>query len=540
MKKTHRWTIRNWFYCVSTLTITATLVAGYFWPLYLHTFWVTLPLIALGIHDTVQTRKNILRIYPLWGHWRYLLLKLRPYVQQYFIKDDIHERPFSKEMRDLVYARAANTQDTVAFGTVRNTHEPGHEWLNHSIAPTKPDPQKTLRVRIGGAACKQPYHASRLNISAMSYGALSPEAIQALNKGAQIGGFAHNTGEGGVSAHHLKYGGDLIWQIGTGYFGCRNKSGGFDAKKFQQQASHASIKMIELKLSQGAKPGHGAMLLKEKITPEIAQARGIPTGENCFSPASHSTFDSPLSLLHFLKTLRMLSGYKPVGFKLCLGTRSEFMGICKAMIESEIFPDFITIDGAEGGTGAAPIEFSDFMGTPINEALIFVHNCLVGIGIRSSIHLIASSKIISGFDIVTKFALGADSCNSARGMLFSLGCVQSRRCHNDMCPTGITTQNKHRRHALSVPDKAKDVASFHNNTLGSFLDVLGATGLNHPDQLTPSHIYRRVSAQRALNYQQIYPYLKNNALLTREAPSNYLNHWDNADAQCFRLVASDL
>lgn len=530
---------RTWFYYLSGIVFFILFGTAFFWKPILWAFVLIGPLYMLGIYDIFQKESNILRNYPVWGHWRYFLLKIRPEIQSYFIETDTSGRPFSREMRELVYARANKTLDVLPFGTQQNVQAVGYEWVNHSISPKKPTFESSTRVSIGGPQCQQPYSASRLAVSGMSFGAISAEAVRALNRGARLGKFHQDTGEGGLTVYHLMEGGDLVWQLGTGYFGCRTAEGQFDPEAFQQKATHPHVKMIEIKISQGAKPAHGAILPSAKITPEISLARGVPMGQDCLSPLEHSTFSTPVELLQFVQQLRELSGGKPTGFKLCLGIRSEFMAICKAMLITGLYPDFIVIDGSEGGTGAAPIEFSDFIGVPLNVSLIFVHNCLVGTNLREHIRLVASGKIISGFDIATKIALGADICNSARGMMFALGCVQSRRCHNNTCPTGVTTQDPKRRYALHVDKKAPYVANYHKATLESFLEVLGACGLERPEELQPSNIHRRVSEQKIMTYNEIYHYLKPGDLLKESAPTEYLHEWEKANHNYFRAPTKD-
>lgn len=533
--------IRIWYYLISIIAITAIVAISFVWE---SVWWFMLlvgPLFLLGLYDIFQNRRNILRNYPVWGHWRYLLLLIRPQIQQYFINTDQSGRPFNKEMRDLVYDRAQLTEDNLPFGTQVDVHSSGHEWVNHSITPSDPvmKPRDSdieiIKVSIGGNQCAKPYVSSRLNVSAMSFGAISPEAIRALNRGAKMGGFAQDTGEGGLSKYHLMEGGDIIWEIGTGYFGCRTPDGKFDPQQFKEKSRHDYVKMVEIKISQGAKPAHGAILPGEKVSKEIAQARGIPVGKDCLSPASHSAFSTPIELLQFVKQLRELSGGKPAGFKLCIGIPSQFMAICKAMLDTGIYPDFIVIDGSEGGTGAAPVEFCDNIGMPLNEGLIFAHNCLVGTHLRQHIRLIASGKIISGFDILTKIALGADICNSARGMMFALGCVQSRRCHKNTCPTGVATQDPKRRYALNVDLKSHYVKNFHERTLKSFLQVLGAVGLTKPEALNPSHIMRRVSSDSTKNYAEIFDFLTLGQLIDggETLPESYKRYWSQASANSF-------
>ncbi len=536
--------IRLWYYLISLMLMAAVIGLSFIWSPIGWAMIVIGPLVLLGLYDIFQTRLNILRNYPVWGHLRYLLLLIRPQIQQYFINTDKSGRPFNKEMRDLVYDRAQLTEDNLPFGTQSDLNEIGYEWVNHSMTPTTPviKPEDSdleiIKVSVGCQQCAKPYISSRFNVSAMSFGAISPEAIRALNRGARLGGFAQDTGEGGLSKYHLMEGGDIIWEIGTGYFGCRTPEGYFDSAQFREKAQHEHVKMVEIKISQGAKPAHGAILPAEKVSKEIAEARGIPVGEDCLSPASHSAFSTPIELLEFVQTLRELSGGKPVGFKLCIGIRSQFMAICKAMLEIGIYPDFIVIDGAEGGTGAAPVEFCDSIGTPLNDGLIFAHNCLVGVNLRQHIRLIASGKIITGFDIATKIALGADICNSARGMMFALGCVQSRRCHTNTCPTGVATQDPRRRYALNVDLKSQYVKNFHDKTLGSFLQVLGAVGLTKPEDLHPCHIMRRVTANRISNYAEIFEFLRQGQLIDDEksVSENYQRHWRRASAHTFNAI----
>lgn len=523
---------RVWFYLATLVIFAAIITLSFYWIQALWGLIFAIPILVVGIYDILQKESNILRNYPVWGHWRYLLLMIRPQIQAYFIETEQSGKPFSREMRFLVYERANQTLDTMPFGTQRDVHSVGYEWVNHSINPKKPD-MKSTRVMVGGPQCDKPYSASRLNVSAMSFGAISAEAVRALNRGAKLGNFHQDTGEGGLSKYHLMEGGDIVWEIGTGYFGCRTKDGKFDPEQFKEKSRLDNVKMVEIKISQGAKPSHGAILPGVKVTEEIAEARGVPPGTDCLSPASHSTFSTPIELLEFVQQIRDLSSGKPAGFKLCIGLRNEFMSICKAMLETKIYPDFIVIDGSEGGTGAAPVEFSDSIGVPLNEGLIFAHNCLVGTGLRQHIRLIGSGKIITGFDILTKIALGADMCNSARGMMFALGCVQSRRCHANTCPTGVTTQDPLRRYALDIDKKAPYVKNFHEATLKSFLQVLGAAGLQFPEDLSPAHVHRRVSKDEALTYDEIFPYLSENALLDGDAPKEYMEYWELADAKKF-------
>ena len=461
-------------------------------------------LLALGIYDVRQTHRSILRNYPILGHLRFLLEYIRPEIRQYFIESENEAAPFSRAQRSLVYARAKGESDKRPFGTQVDIHQVGYEWLTHSMQPSRLS-DADFRVMVGGPGCAQPYSISLFNVSAMSFGALSANAILALNQGAKLGGFAHDTGEGSISRHHRVHGGDLIWEIGSGYFGCRDDNGRFNEEKFKANALDPQVKMIEVKLSQGAKPGHGGVLLGPKVTPEIAEARGVPVGVDCVSPAAHSSFDSPEGLLHFVQRLRELSGGKPTGFKLCIGHPWEWFAIAKAMQSTGVWPDFIVVDGAEGGTGAAPLEFSDHMGMPMVEGLRLVHNTLVGLNLRSHIRLGASGKIVSAFDIARAMALGADWCNSARGFMFALGCIQAQTCHTGLCPTGVTTQDPVRQQALVVPDKAQRVHHFQRHTLEALKELLEATGVAHPQQVGLAHIMRRVSHTECRPLSDLYP-----------------------------------
>jgi glutamate synthase domain-containing protein 2 len=493
-------------------------------------FGVALPLVLIGIVDLVQKKQTIRRNFPVIGNFRYLFELVRPEINQYFVESNIDGKPYSRERRSLIYQRSKGVTDTVPFGTQQDVYAANHEWVNHSLAP-KPTLKEPPRVKIGGKDCLQPYASSLFNVSAMSYGSLSRTAVLALNKGAKIGGFSHNTGEGGLSPFHLEHGGDLVWQIGTGYFGCRDHDGSFNADKFEKRAQHPSVKMIEIKLSQGAKPGHGGILPGSKVTKEIADIRDVPVGKDVISPSGHRAFDSPEGLLAFVKLLRDRSGGKPIGFKLCVGRRREFFAIVKAMLKTRITPDFITIDGAEGGTGAAPLEFTNSVGTPLSEGLVFVHNALVGAGLRDEIKLIASGNVVSGFAILTKLALGADLCNSARGMLFSLGCIQALRCNNNTCPTGITTQDPSLYNGLDVGDKSVRVAMFHKATIHSFLEVLSAAGLAKPSDVRPWHIHRRISSTDVRHYGELFEFLEPNALLGEKLPEGYSRAWSQAHSE---------
>lgn len=492
----------------------------------------TLFLLGLGIYDYLQTKHAILRNFPILGHFRYLLEFIRPEIQQYFIATNQSDRPFSRETRSLVYQRAKGLRDTLPFGTQHDINDPGYEFIRHSMSPSNISEEES-KVLIGGAQCKQAYLASRLNVSAMSFGSLSKNAVLALNKGAKEGGFAHNTGEGGLSPYHLEGGGDLIWQLGTAYFGCRDEGGHFDPVLFQEKACLPQVKMIEVKLSQGAKPSEGGILPAAKVSKEIANIRGIPAGVTCISPPTHEECPTPIALLEFIARLRELSGGKPVGFKLCIGRRSEFLAICKAMLQTGILPDFITVDGAEGGTGAAPVEFSNYMGEPIDDALIFVNNALIGINVRDKIVLICSGKIASGFDMVAKIALGADVCNSARAMLFALGCIQSLQCNTNACPTGVTTQNPLLVRGLVVNDKYKRVANFHQATMKSFLELSCAVGVKHLRELNAGHLFCRTSFNTSKSYEQLYEILTPGILLGEDIPDSFSTEWAMAKAEHF-------
>jgi glutamate synthase domain-containing protein 2 len=493
-------------------------------------------LCAVGIYDLVQTRHAILRNYPILAHFRFFFESIRPEIRQYLLESDTEAVPFSRAQRSLVYQRAKNVEDKRPFGTEMDFYNAGYEWINHSMRPVK-IADTDFRISIGGEACSQPYASSILNISAMSFGALSANAVRALNKGAKLGGFAHDTGEGSISRYHRENGGDLIWELGSGYFGCRTDDGRFDPEKFVRQARDPQVKMIEIKLSQGAKPGHGGVLPAAKVSPEIAETRGVPLGIDCVSPSRHSAFTTPIELLQFIVRLRELSDGKPTGFKFSLGHPWEFFAICKAMLDTGIAPDFIVVDGGEGGTGAAPLEFSDHIGTPLQEALLLVHNTLVGLNLRQKIRLGASGKIISAFDIARTMALGADWCNAARGFMFALGCIQSQSCHTDRCPTGVTTQDPNRQRALVVPDKAQRVFNFHRNTMRALGELTGAAGLNHPSEIRPLHIVRRLSSHEIRLVANLYNFLKPGELLSDpDAHAVYRVYWPMASSHSFDAI----
>lgn len=519
-------------FCILFTAITAPFTMIHHWLWIFTTISALLSLI--GIYDLTQTKHSVCRNYPILGHLRFLIEYIRPEIRQYLIESDTEALPFSRQERSLVYRRAKNIDANKAFGTVEDIYKTGFEFISHSIRPAPIQDPESFRIQIGTDQCTQPYSASLLNISAMSFGALSANAIRALNKGAQKGNFAHDSGEGGLSPYHKEHGGDLIWQIASGYFGCRTEDGKFNPQRFAEQAANPQIKMIEVKLSQGAKPGHGGMLPKGKVTAEIASTREVPMGQDCISPPTHSAFSTPIELMEFIAQLRELSGGKPVGFKICIGHPWEFVAIVKAMLKTKILPDFIVVDGKEGGTGDAPVEFSDHIGLPLRQGLLFVHNILVGTNLRDQIKIGASGKIISGFDIVRALAMGADWVNSARGFMFAIGCIQSQACNTNKCPTGVATQDPLRQSALIVPDKAERVYHFHKNTLKAFAEMLAATGLNHPKELKPHHVARRISDNEIRLLSNIDYYLKQGELLSGEIASPfYSDIWRIAQAESF-------
>ncbi|HSD16768.1 MAG TPA: FMN-binding glutamate synthase family protein [Thermomonas sp.] len=490
-------------------------------------------LAVLGTLDLLQARTTLRRNYPILAHLRYGLESIGPELRQYFFESDLVEVPFSRQQRALVYQRAKRVNDVRPFGTQQNVYGLDYEWINHSLAPAAVE-SADFRIAIGAGAA-QPYSASVFNISAMSFGSLSAAAIRALNAGAKQGGFYHDTGEGSISPYHREAGGDLVWELGSGYFGCRNDDGSFSEERFAANARDPQVKMIEVKLSQGAKPGHGGVLPAAKVSAEISATRGVPMGQDCVSPARHSAFSTPLELLQFIARLRELSGGKPTGFKLAIGHPWEWFGIAKAMQESGITPDFIVVDGAEGGTGAAPAEFIDHVGVPMHEALMLVHNTLVGLDLRDRIRIGAAGKIVSAFDIARTLAMGADWCNAARGYMFALGCIQSMSCHTDRCPTGIATQDPGRWRKLDVPDKASRVAEFHGNTLHALRDLLCAAGLEHPDQLGPEHILRRVSPTEVRSLAALYRFLRPGELLGGRIPEHavFQDFWQASRGDAF-------
>ncbi|WP_393981167.1 FMN-binding glutamate synthase family protein [Xanthobacter nonsaccharivorans] len=500
-------------------------------------FCLLFPLVLVGVFDITQSEHSLLRNYPVIGSVRWIFEAVRPYLRQYLIEDDLSERPFNREDRSIIYARAKNEEDRQPFGTQLDTYAAEYEWMTHSLAPA-PVSKEPFRVEVGGPDCARPYSASVLNISAMSFGSLGRNAIEALNLGARNGHFYHDTGEGGFSPYHRIHGGDIVWELGSGYFGCRNRDGTFSPERFAERAADDQVKMVEIKLSQGAKPGHGGVLPAAKVTAEIAETRGIAMGEDCISPSRHSAFSTPAELMEFVAQLRELSGGKPVGFKLCVGHPSEVFALAKAMVKTGIRPDFIAVDGAEGGTGAAPHELADHLGMPLREGLILMRNALVGTGVRSEVRLAASGKVTSGFSMAANMAIGADWCNAARAFMFSLGCVMSMRCHTGSCPTGVTTNDAHLQRGLVVPEKAARVTSFHHRTVSALADLVAAAGLSHPRELLPHHVWHRVSPIEVKPLDRIYPFIGAGSLLEMPEETPYALDWAAADADSFAPVAA--
>jgi glutamate synthase domain-containing protein 2 len=514
--------MKSKFILFSLLILAAIGVGGYFINWIWWIFVVAVPLVLLGISDLTQTKHSLKHNFPIIGRMRWWAEWMRPKIYQYFIESDTDGAPFNRLSRNVIYQRSKKVNDTTPFGTQLDVYQSGYEWLNHSISPipmSKVDHHP--KVRVGGPDCLQPYNASILNVSAMSYGSLSKNAIMALNGGAKIGNFAHNTGEGGLSPYHLSPGGDIFWQIGTGYFSTRNADGTFNYDAFKERSNLPNVKMIEIKLSQGAKPGHGGILPASKVTDEIAKIRLVEKGKDVLSPPYHTAFTTPLELIGFIKKLRDLSGGKPVGFKLCIGQKSQFIAICKAMIQTNTMPDFITVDGGEGGTGAAPLEFTNSVGMPLRDALAFVYDTLNGFGIKKHIKIIASGKVHTGFDLVKNISLGADMCNAARAMMLSLGCIQALECNTNTCPTGVATQNPKLYEGLNVDDKKVRVANFHHETVKAAVELMAAAGIHHSEKLHRSHIYRRVSANLIQTYAEMYPYLLKGSLLEAPFPQGW-------------------
>jgi glutamate synthase domain-containing protein 2 len=490
-----------------SIVITLTLVAiNFIWSPIAWAWVLFAPIFILGYYDVFQTKHAIKRNFPVIGNFRYMLESVRPEIMQYFVETDTQGRPINRIFRSLIYQRSKKVNDTTPFGTQMDVYKTGYEWINHSIyAKSADELNYNPREIIGGGQCSKPYLASVLNISAMSFGSLSENAVMAMNKGAKAGNFAQNTGEGGISPYHLKYGGDLIWQVGTGYFGCRTKDGKFSPDEYKKTVAHESVKMIELKLSQGAKPGHGGILPASKNTEEIAKIRGVEPHTAVHSPPGHSAFNTAEGLIHFIQRLRELSDGKPVGFKICIGNKQEFIDICMAMVKTGIKPDFITIDGGEGGTGAAPVEFTNSIGTPMRDGLAFAYDTLQGFDLKKDIKLIASGKILSAFHMIRAYSLGADLCNSARAMMMATGCIQALQCNTNTCPVGVATQDKHLMRGLDVGDKAVRVKNFHEQTIKSFMEMIAAAGLSHPDDINRSHMNRRVSTRKVVTYRELYP-----------------------------------
>lgn len=527
---------RTPYMIISVLLIIGLSLAGYFfWT----GWWYVLGILAIplliGFYDYFQKKHTLMRNFPLFGRFRWLFEELRPKLYQYFVESDWDGRPISRIDRSTVYQRAKKEMDTIPFGTQHDVYKAGYEWIMHSISPIHfSGMNHSPRVMVGGKDCSQPYDCSIMNISAMSFGALSSKAVEALNAGAKIGNFAHNTGEGGISPYHLKNGGDLIWQIGTGYFGARDKDGNFDFERFKTNALLPQVKMIELKLSQGAKPGHGGILPAVKNSEEIAKIRHVEPHTTIFSPPYHTAFNTPKEMILFIQKMREATGGKPVGFKLCVGKRSEFIAICKAMTELDIYPDFITVDGGEGGTGAAPQEFSNYVGAPLLDALAFVDNMLTGFNIRQQIKIFASGKILNGFSIIRAMSLGADAVYSARGMMLALGCIQSLLCNTNRCPVGITTQNPELVAGLDVDVKKIRVANFHSQTLDAFVELLGAAGLENRSQVTRDLIYRRTSPYQSKNFEEIFPSLEPGCMTRGVIPEKYRVEFAKANSDSWK------
>lgn len=513
----------------------ACLLLAWFHLAWLLPLVVLLPLALLGLWDVTQTRHSLLRNYPLIGHLRFLIEDTGPELRQYIVEANLEGRPFNRDQRSLMYQRAKDVVDKKPFGTELQVYDEHYGWLAHSMAP-KPvstSPVSDFRVDVGAEACTQPYAASIFNISSMSFGSMSANAVLALNRGAKLGRFAHWTGEGGVSRYHREPGGDLVWQIGTGYFGCRLPDGGFDVEQFRETARLDAVKMIEIKLSQGAKPGHGGILPGPKVSPEIAEARGVPVGTDCVSPAFHRAFTDPTGLCRFVAELRDASGGKPVGIKLCVGRIDELFAVGKAMLATGLAPDFITVDGAEGGTGAAPIEFSDHVGMPVREGVVLVHNMLVGLGLRDRVRVAAAGKLVSAFDIASILALGADWANAARGFMFAIGCIQAQACHTNECPVGVATQSARLQRALVPEEKSVRVANFHRNTVEALAEVIAAAGLNHPRELHPGLIYQRVSPTEIRSFAELYDVMKPGQLIEGRAPKRLRAAWERATPDRF-------
>ncbi|APJ03516.1 FMN-binding glutamate synthase family protein [Silvanigrella aquatica] len=526
--------MRKIFVITSILLVLLNIISIFVFPWFLISLIIVIPFITIGIRDMIQTSQTLRRNFPIIAHFRYIFEMIRPEINQYFVESDTDGVPFNREQRSVVYQRAKGVRDSVPFGTKKNVYQVGYEWVNHSLRPTQLN-HHNLRVMIGGTDCLQPYSANLLNISAMSYGSLSKNAVLALNGGAKDGGFAHNTGEGGLTPYHLENGGDIIWQIGTGYFGCRNLDGSFNELEFVKKAAHTpQVKMIEIKLSQGAKPGHGGILPSKKVTPEIAAIRGVPLGKDVISPPSHSVFSTPTEMMYFIGKLRKLSGGKPIGIKMCLGNKWEFIAMCKAMKLTNITPDYISVDGAEGGTGAAPLEFTNSVGTPGIDALMFVHNSLVGFGLRKRIRIMSSGKVTTGFEMIKLMALGADLVYSARGMMMALGCIQALKCNSNECPTGVATQDPTLMNGLVVKDKRKRVAHFQIETIKSMVEIIEAMGLEGTHELRPWHVMRRVSDTESKSYADLFEYIPEGSLLENNVPLSFESAVKLASPESFK------
>ena len=517
------------------LTLAAAVLACAIFPLLRWGLWIAVPLLAIALWDFFQPRHTLRRNYPLIARVRWLSEDLRPYVRSYFVEGDLEGRPYSHDERALIYARAKNELDTHPMGTELDVYSDEYRWLGHSIVPNANVPDH-WRLTIGGPDCAKPYSSALLNISAMSFGSLSARAIEALNKGAKLGDFAHDTGEGSISPYHRMHGGDLIWELGSAYFGCRDEKGRFDPGRFAAQSQNDQVKMVEIKLSQGAKPGHGGMLPGAKVTREIAETRGVPIGRDVISPAAHPEFSTPIQLLEFVTRLRDLSGGKPVGLKLCVGQPHEVLSLTKAILLTGIKPDFIVVDGAEGGTGAAPLELTNSVGMPLREGLIWVRNALVGTGLKQDIRIGASGKVYSGAGMAELLGYGADWCNAARAFMFALGCVQSMQCHTDRCPTGVATQVPWRQRGLVVEDKAERVASFHRHTLHALREIVVAMGLENPWQITPMDMRERINSARADPVDRVYSFVEEGSLLTDPESTPLARQWAAASAETFRRV----
>ena len=524
--------MRRLFWGLSFAAFTFHVVSFFVSPWMLSSCAITIPVFVIGIIDINQKKQSIRRNFPVIGHMRYIFEKIRPEINQYFIESNTDGTPFSREERSVVYQRSKKVTDTIPFGTQRNVYENGYEYVAHSMSPVHVDP-KGLRVSVGGKDCKKPYHASVFNISAMSYGSLSQSAIRALNGGAKDGNFAHNTGEGGLSPYHLENGGDIIWQVGTGYFGCRDEKGNFHDGLFAERSQDERVKMIEIKLSQGAKPGHGGILPKEKLTVEISKIRNVPMGEDVISPPWHSAFNTPKELCYFVKNLRELSGGKPVGIKMCIGRESDFMAMCKAMIETNIRPDYISIDGSEGGTGAAPLEFSNSVGMPGLDAIVFAVNVLRGFDLKKEIRVFASGKLTSAFGIIRHLCMGVDVCYAARPFLLSLGCIQALRCNTNDCPTGVATQNPALVRGLVVADKRTRVKNFHEQTLKGVAEILGAMGVNNHRKLNPHLLKRRVAQLDVRSLDDLVMWIEEGSFLRQQVPEKWRRDYLVASADSF-------